>query len=128
MARLGSSREAWIACGYGLVVIVLLGGAFLGAKAMLPPLADSIMRNDAMPSGKIQAGAPRELPPIKERKADKSIYVPASIPTETNPVGEPEKDQLEPAPIAPPAPKPEVLEIRPPAAAPFIPPDIHRPQ
>jgi hypothetical protein len=127
MARLGSSREAWIACGYGLVVIVLLGGAFLGVKAILPPLADSIMRNDAMPGGKIQAGAARELPPIKERKADKSIYVPAAVQTETKPVGEPEKDQVEAARIALPAPKAEVLEKRPPSA-PFIPPDIHRPQ
>lgn len=124
MGRLGftSLREVLITCAYVLVVVVLICGAFFGVQVLLRPLANLVMRNYEMPVEKIQPGPPHKLPPIQQRKADKPIYIPAYVPPDPSQPIKPEREEVQRAPA------PRVFETRRPAAVPFVPPDIHRPQ
>ena len=124
MTRLGlTPRELLIPCVYAIVVVVLIGGAFFGVQALLPPQATVFTPpNNGMPLGKVQAGAPRELPPIQEGKAEKPVYVPTVVSADPSLPAEAEREQVQRAP------DPETVTAPSRVVAPFVPPDIHRPQ
>jgi hypothetical protein len=108
-------------CAYAVVIFGLTGGAFLAVQIFLPPNERISTPEILAPLKKIQAGAPRELPPIEEGKADKPVYVPLDMSGEQSP---PVRRQEAPVQQTP-TPEVEIPQL-PAAAAPLAKPDIHR--
>ena len=127
MARMiVSRRDVLTACIYAGVVVLLVGGAFFGVQVMLPAHDNVSSPEIDAPFKKIQAGAPRELPPIEEGKAEKPVYVPSPI--RRSEIHREAESQPLPAVQRPPE-RPElpseVQATAPPPRPRFVPPDVH---
>lgn len=121
-----TTRDLATASIYVSLVVVLIGGAFFAVQGLLPSSNKAAAPEISAPFKKIQAGAPRELPPIEEGKPERSVYAPSIIRRpEIN-----REDERERVPALPRAPeRPESLNeaenAPPPPRLRFVPPDVH---
>jgi hypothetical protein len=122
-----TKREIATACVYISIVVVLIAAAFFGVQMLLPAQDKASLPEIRAPLEKVQAGPPRELPPVWEGKPEKPTYAsPVIQPAAPSDLQEVLTDVPPVLPVRP----VELPQATPsaPAAPVYVPPDIHRVQ
>lgn len=104
----------------------MIAAAFFGVQMLLPARDKAARPEIHAPSEKVQAGRPRELPPVWEGKPEKPIYASPVVPPAAP--NEPQPEPPDVAPLLPAAPELPQAPPTAPVAPVYIPPDVHRVQ